>query len=129
MKTNRAITALFTVAALYEGLLGASFLFGSGALFKWYGVTPPNHAGYVQFPAALLIVFSLMFMAVARNPYGNRNLIPYGILLKASYCGVIAYHWLTNGIPLMWKPFFILDLAFLITFTWAWTATRNTATQ
>ena len=30
---------------------------------------------------------------------GNRGLIPYGILLKVSYCGVAGYHWLAGGIP------------------------------
>ena len=62
MRTKRAIPVLFIVAAIYDGLLGAVFLFGSGVLFQWFGVTPPNHAGYVQFPAALLIVFAVMFV-------------------------------------------------------------------
>jgi len=121
MRTKRAITALFIVSALYDGLLGAAFLFASGALFQWCGVTPPNHPGYVQFPAALLIVFAVMFAAIAMNPVKNRNLIPYGMLLKLSYCGVVLFHWFTAGIPFMWKPFCIADLFFLILFVWAWT--------
>jgi hypothetical protein len=129
MKACRAITALFIVAAIYDGLLGAAFLFGSGTLFQWFGVTPPNHPGYVQFPAALLIVFAIMFMAIALNPVRNRNLIPYGILLKVSYCGVILYHWWTAGLPDMWKPFCIFDLVFLIAFAWAWAVLRQEKTE
>ena len=129
MRTKRAITALFIVAAIYDGLLGVAFLFGSGALFLWFGVTPPNHPGYVQFPAALLIVFAVMFMAIAMNPVKNRNLIPYGIMLKASYCGIILFHWFTAGLPGMWKPFCIFDLVFLIAFAWAWTALRGKQAQ
>ena len=125
MRTKRAITALFIVSAIYDGLLGVAFLFGSGALFQWFGVTPPNHPGYVQFPAALLIVFAVMFMVIAMNPVKNRNLIPYGIMLKASYCGVILFHWFTAGLPGMWKPFCISDLVFLVAFAWAWTALRG----
>ncbi|MCX6996526.1 MAG: hypothetical protein NTV49_05460 [Kiritimatiellaeota bacterium] len=125
MRTQRVLAALFIVAAVYEGLLGVAFLFGSGALFQWFGVTPPNHPGYVQFPAALLIVFAVMFMAIARNPARNRNLIPYGILLKASYCGVVSFHWFIAGLPGLWKPFCIFDLVFLIAFAWAWTALRK----
>ena len=124
MKIKQAIQALFVVAALYDGLLGAAFLFMNEALYQRFGVTPPNHPGYVQFPAALLIVFAVMFMAVAANPVRNRNLIPYGMLLKVSYCGVVLLHWLTAGIPGMWKPFCIADLVFLILFVWAWTALR-----
>jgi hypothetical protein len=48
MRTWGAIKALFIVSAIYDGLLGAAFLFASGSLFQWFGVTPPNHPGYVQ---------------------------------------------------------------------------------
>ncbi len=120
MKSLRAISLLFIVAAIYDGLLGAVFLFASGAPFQWFSVTPPNHPGYVQFPAALLLIFSVMFVAIALNPVGNRNLIPYGILLKVSYCGVASFHWATAGIPNRWKPFCVLDIVFLFLFAWAW---------
>ena len=119
MRKNRAIQVLFLVAAIYDGLLGAAFLFASGALFQWFGVAPPNHPGYAQFPAALLMVFAVMFLAIAVNPVRHRNLIPYGILLKISYCGVVLFHWLTEGLPGMWKPFCLFDLVFLALFVWA----------
>lgn len=129
MKTKTSIKLLFCVAAIYDGLLGAAFLFASSTLFEWFGVTPPNHYGYVHFPAALLIVFAVMFLAIAMNPVRNRNLIPYGMLLKVSYCGVVLFHWLTAGIPNMWKPFCLLDLVFLIFFVWAWVVLRGEKTQ
>jgi hypothetical protein len=129
MKTKRAIAGLFIVAALYDGLLGALFLFASGALFQWMGVTPPNHPGYVHFPAALLVVFAAMFAAIAAKPVRNRNLIPYGILLKVSYCGVVMFHWFTAGVPFMWKPFCIADLGFLVAFAWAWEALPKEAAR
>src|ERR1035437_8081991 len=107
------ISTLFVIAALYDGLLGLAFLIGGDAVFKAFAVTPPNHIGYVQFPAALLIVFATMFAAVAKNPMRYRCLIPYGILLKISYCGVVFLHWFAGGIPYMWKPFAVFDLVFL----------------
>lgn len=129
MKTNKMIAGLFYLAAIYDGLFGAAFLLFSDALFKWFGVTPPNHLGYVQFPAALLIIFSIMFMSIALHPVKNRDLILYGILLKVAYCGVILSYWLTSGIPDMWKPFCVSDLVFLFTFIWAWTVLRIEAAQ
>lgn len=129
MKTKRVLKGLFFVAALYDGLFGAAFLLFSNALFEWFGVMPPNHLGYVQFPAALLIVFAIMFLAIAVNPVKNRDLILYGILLKVSYCGVILSHWLTGGIPDMWKPFCICDLVFLAAFVWAWVVLRKEPAQ
>jgi len=116
---QRSVSALFYLAALYDGVLGAAFLVAAPALFEWVGVAPPNHFGYVHFPAALLIVFALMFISIARDPVGNRRLILYGILLKVSYCAVAFYHWVAGGIPFIWKPFAIADLVFLVLFVWA----------
>ena len=120
MKGKLVTSWLFYIAALYDGVLGIAFLFGAKSVFEWFNVTPPNHFGYAQFPGALLIVFALMFLAIARKPAENRNLIPYGILLKVSYCGVVFYHWISAGIPSMWKPFAIVDLVFLLFFALAY---------
>ena len=117
---RKAVSPLFVIAALYDGLLGLLFLFAGASAFQWFDVTPPNHWGYVQFPAALLIVFAILFAMVAKDPVANRNLIPYGMLLKVSYCGVVFFHWFTGGIPDMWKPFAICDLVFLGLFIWAY---------
>ena len=122
---RRVLTALYVVAAIYDGLLGAAFLFASGCVFERFGVTPPNHPGYVHFPAALLLIFAAMFVAIAVDPVKNRNLIPYGILLKVSYCGVVMYHWFTAGVPAMWKPFCIADFVFIAFFVWAWVVTAK----
>jgi len=120
-------TLLFAIAAVFDGILGIIGLFWTPWLFRTFGVTPPNHVGYTQFPAALLIVFALMFVAVARNPPANRNLILYGMLLKISYCGVVFYHWLGEGLPAMWKPFAVIDLVFLLLFARAYTQLRSPA--
>jgi hypothetical protein len=121
------IPLLFAIAAVYDGLLGLIGLFGTEWLFRTFGVTPPNHPGYVQFPSALLVVFALMFVAVARNPAKNRGLIPYGMLLKVSYCGVVIYHWAAAGIPGMWKPFAVIDVVFFVLFAWAYAQLRSPA--
>lgn len=125
----RSIRVLFVVAALYDGILGIAFLVAAPALFEWVGITPPNHFGYVHFPAALLIVFALMFWAIARNPVANRDLVPYGILLKVSYCAVVFYHWFTAGVPFIWKPFAIADLVFLVLFIWAYSLLKKQALE
>jgi hypothetical protein len=114
------ISVLFYAAALYDGVLGIGFLFSAPALFERFGIPPLAHFGYVHFAAALLIVFSLMFLAIARRPRANRNLIPYGMLLKLSYCSVVFYHWATGGIAFIWKPFALVDLLFLFLFGWAY---------
>lgn len=122
MKTTRAISALYVVVALYDGLLGAAFLCAPKAVYRLGGVTPPNHWAYVQFPAALLIIFALMFVAIARNPVQNRNLVVYGILLKVAYCSIAFWYWFADGVPNLWKPFAIIDLVTALLFVWCYRA-------
>ena len=109
----RWIRSLFVVSALYDGVLGLLFLFAWRSVFRDMEVTPPNHPGYVQFPALLLIIFGLLFLQIARDPIANRNLIVYGIGLKLAYSGVVFWHELTSGIPNMWVWFAWIDLWFL----------------
>lgn len=120
MKTRVWIPILFGLAAAYDGVLGLLFLAAPGYPYEVFGVTPPNHMGYVQFPAALLLIFGLMFTRIALNPIRHRDMIPYGILLKTAYCGVSGWHWFSAGIPNMWKPFTIIDLAMWGLFIWAY---------
>jgi hypothetical protein len=129
MKTPPWIPFLFGFAALYDGLLGLLFLTTPLHVFALFKVAPPNHLAYAQFPAALLIVFALMFVSIARDPAGRRGLIPYGILLKVAYCGVAGGHWLASGIPGMFQPMVVADLIFGVLFAWAYVALRATTAK
>ena len=64
---------------------------------------------------------------MARDPIRNRNLIPYGILLKFAYCGVVFPYWFTAGIPYMWKPLAVIDLVMAVLFVWAYAVVRRCA--
>lgn len=122
MKHVTPIRSLFVVAGLYDGLLGAAFLIAGPAVYDHFDITPPNHWGYVQFPAALLIVFGLMFLAVAIDPSVNRPFMLAGVGLKLSFCGVVICHWLLGPLPGLWKPFAVCDALFALLFLWAWVA-------
>ena len=121
------IPALFWIAAAYDGVLGVLFLLNPGWAFRVFEVTPPNHMGYVQFPAALLIIFAIMFGAIARGPVANRSLILYGLSLKAAYCGVTSFYWIMDGLPGMWKPFVWIDLVMAVLFIQAYSLLRPRA--
>ncbi len=120
MKRFPLIALLFYFSAFYDGILGVLFLVRPLALFSHYGVTPPNHLGYVQFPGLLLILFAVMFLRIAMNPAKNRNLIPYGIGLKVSYAGTVFWYWFTQGVPGMWKPFAAIDTVMAVLFVVAY---------
>ncbi len=110
------IKPFFVFAALYDGILGVAFLALPLKLFELAGVTPPNHLGYIHFPALLLILFAIMFFNIAKNPIGNRILIHYGIMLKICYCSVVFSHWLMGNMPNIWITFGVFDLVFLVVF-------------
>jgi hypothetical protein len=114
------VRGLFLVAAIYDGVLGLIFLFSPGFAFELFEVIPPNHFGYVQFSAILLLIFAAMFLRVARDPMANRFIMLYGVALKAGYSGLVFYYMLTTGVPEMWVPWAWADLAFLILFAWSW---------
>jgi hypothetical protein len=125
--TSVWVKAMFILAAVYDGILGLAFLLFGSEIFRIANVTPPNDIGYIQFPALLLIVFAVMFYQIARNPPKNRELMLYGAGLKASYAGVVFWHQLSSGIPMLWIPWAWADLVFLILFLSAWkrTAARS----
>jgi hypothetical protein len=120
MNTANWIRPLFWLAAAYDGILGAIFLASPSWVFTQFNVAPPNHFGYVQFPAALLVIFGMIFVAIARDPVANRSQILYGILLKVAYCSIAGYYWVTADIPVIWKPFvwadFIMGLLFIVAY-------------
>jgi hypothetical protein len=122
MSVTTLTRVLFIVAAVYDGILGALFLFAPTWPFRMFGITEPNHPGYVQFPGALLMIFAAMFTTIARDPARYRHLIPFGILLKFSYCGLAFWYWIAAGIPGMWKTFAILDLITGLLFAWSFVA-------
>jgi hypothetical protein len=123
------IKVLFIVGGLYDGILGIAFLFAPGRLFQMFDVTPPNHFGYVKFPALLLIVFALMFFKIAGDPRKFRAMIPFGIGLKIAYCSTVFWYDLTSGIPSMWLPWAWADLVFIALFVLAWRTAGNRASR
>ncbi len=125
--STRWIRTVFWTAALYDGLLGLAFLFAHAPLYDAFGVQPPNHAAYVQFPALLLVIFSIMFVRIALDPVPRRELMIYGVLLKLCYTGLVAVYWMTSAIPDMWKPMAGLDLIWAVLFVIAFCQCKKKA--
>ncbi len=122
MRKHLWIRILFAAMVVYDGILGLLFLSMPESIFHSFHVPPPNHMGYVQFPACLLIIYAWMFFNIARDPAANRKLIPYGIGLKVSYSGVVFAYWFTAGIPWMWQPFALIDALTAVLFVMAYIA-------
>ena len=110
------IKKLFVIAALYDFILGVIFLVAWKQVYNYFGVTLPNHDGYVQFGAALVAIFGVGFWFVAQNPERNRNIIKMGVLLKIAYSSVVLSHHFFGSVPGVWVPFAWCDLIFLTLF-------------
>ena len=120
MNDKIIIRILFYVAGLYDGLLGVIFVLAPKQALDICDVDFAANAGYLQFPAALLIVFAWMFFAIARKPLANRNLIPYTIGLKVAYCAVVVWQWSRVDLDTLWKPFLVCDAIFAVLLAWAY---------
>lgn len=115
----------FLVSGIYDFILGLTFLIAPVWTFNLVNVTPPNHWGYVTFAASMLAIFGIMFFQIAKDPIKNRNLMPYGILLKVAYCSMAFGYYFTTGIPNIWVIFGVCDFIFLLLFIWGYKKTAN----
>lgn len=114
------IKVVLTLSGIYDGVIGLVFLFAPATLFRMTGVTPPNHFGYVQFPALLLILFGIMFLRAAADPVTRREALVYGMALKASYAGLVFWYQFHGGVPMLWVPFAWADAVFFVLFLIGW---------
>lgn len=119
MKSLTPVRWLYSLASLYETVLGLAFLVAAPRIFQAVNITPPNHWGYIHFAAGVLVIFGLMFLSIARRPVQNRNLVVYGILLKVCYVLTVCWHWYAGGVPNMWKYFAGIDALLAVAFFWS----------
>jgi hypothetical protein len=121
------VRLLFAIAGVYDLAIGVAFVGFGPQIYDAAGVPPPNHWAYIRFAALLLVIFGIMFLAVAYAPVANRNLIPYGVLLKLSYVVVVVYYWVRSGdVPMLFKPFAAIDAVMLVLFLLAYAKTSTT---
>lgn len=66
---------------------------------------------------------------IAQRPIDNRNLVPYGMLLKLCYVSTVCWHWFHGGIPVMWVYFAAADTVFFALFFWSVTQLKAAAAE
>ncbi len=129
MKTLASIRLLFFISAAYDGLLGLAFLVAGSRIYASTGITPPNHWGYVDFPACILVLFGIMFLQIAMDPIKFRALIPYGVLLKVCYVGTVSWYWISQSLPDLWKYFAAADTVLAVLFLISLRALKSAANE
>jgi hypothetical protein len=114
------IKILLIASGIYDAVIGAAFLVGGSALFRTFHVTPPNHDGYIRFPAQVLIIFAVMFLRAAADPVARRDVLLYGAALKLSYFSLVFWYQFRGGVPSLWIPFAWADVVFFALFVLGW---------
>lgn len=121
------VKILLILCGLFDGFVGLVFTVMPATLFCIAGVTPPNHFGYVQFPALLLVIFAVMFFRAAADPVLRREVLLYGVALKASCAGLVFWYQFHGGVPILWIPWAWADALFLLLLLIGWRAMASQA--
>lgn len=104
----------FLFAAIYDGLLGLAFFLFYPRIYAWFGITLPNHPGYVQLPALFIAIMGLADYYVYRNMMRNRDIVKIRILMKLAYSLSCFYHYFFGSLPTLWVNIAVFNFVFLV---------------
>jgi len=93
---------LFTVAAIYDVLLGVTFTFFPARAFATLGIGAklPAFGGYLTLLGAFVLVIGIAYFLIARSDLKrNADLILVGTLYKLAYAGTAFYYWFQGNLP------------------------------
>ena len=93
---------LFTIAAFYDLLLGATFTFFPARAFAAMGISEklPAFGGYVTLLGAFVLVIGIAYALISRGDLlRNADLILIGTLYKLAYSATAFYYWAAGSLP------------------------------
>jgi len=94
--------SLFIIAAIYDVLLGVTFMFFAEAAFAALGIGDklPAIRGYLTLLGAFVLVIGMAYTLIARGDLRrNADLILVGTLYKLAYAGTAIYYWAQGHLP------------------------------
>jgi hypothetical protein len=93
---------LFTIAGIYDVLLGIIFTFFPAPAFAALGISQklPAFGGYVTLLGAFVLVIGIAYFLIARGDLQrNADLILVGALYKLAYSLTAFYYWWAGNLP------------------------------
>ena len=115
---------LFTIAALYDLLLGVTFTFFAARAFAALGIGDklPAFGGYVTLLGAFVLVLGIGYALISRGDLRrNADLILVGTLYKLAYAATAIYYWAAGSLPhVVFAGFGVADAVFFILMTECW---------
>jgi uncharacterized membrane protein HdeD (DUF308 family) len=94
--------SLFTIAGIYDLLLGLTFTFFPARAFAALGISEklPAFGGYLTLLGAFVLVIGIAYLLIARGDLRrNTDLILVGTLYKLAYSGTAFYYWSQGNLP------------------------------
>ena len=94
--------SLFTIAALYDLLLGLTFTFFPARAFAALDISDklPAFGGYVTLLGAFVLVIGIAYALISRGDLlRNADLIFIGTLYKLAYAATAFYYWAAGSLP------------------------------
>ena len=102
---------LFTVAAIFNALVGLGLLLAYDTLAPWLGL-PPEPTVWIHIIALIVLVFGYAYGRIATDPARFREYIVLGILGKLAFVVAIYGHWLAGDAKAALAALVTADLVF-----------------
>lgn len=111
---------LFWIAAVYDIVLGITFLFFYTPVFRFLEIedTLPAHTSFLSLIAVFLFVIGVAYALIAVGDLErNRDLITVGILYKLAYFSVALWYLISGDYPhiVFFAVFGVADAFFAVT--------------
>jgi len=121
---------LFTIAAVYDLLLGVTFTFFPARAFTALGISEklPAFGGYITLLGAFVLVIGIAYALISRGDLRyNADLIFIGTLYKLAYSVTAFYYWAAGSLPhiAFGALFGVADAVFFVLMAECWLRLRR----
>jgi len=129
---ERYYRILFTIAALYDIVLGLTFTFFPARAFTALDISDklPAFGGYVTLLGAFVLVIGIAYALISRGDLmRNADLILIGTLYKLAYAATAFYYWHAGELPhiAFGALFGVADAVFFILMAECWLGLKREA--
>jgi hypothetical protein len=116
---NKYYRGLYLISALYDFIIGFSFLFFPKKVFELTGMNFPNNPSYLMFCSFVVMFFGILLFMIYLNLEGSRRMVIFAILVKFSYVYTVLHFYFLVGKEYVDAPFLlfaVFDLIFALLF-------------
>jgi hypothetical protein len=102
---------LFTIAAVFNAVVGLAMLLAYGLLVPWLGF-PPRPTVWIHIIALIVLVFGYAYWRIAMDPARFREYVVLGIVGKLAFVVVIYGHFIAGDATAALATLVTADLVF-----------------